>query len=74
MKTRTMEPTRGRFGISYCYRCSWLSDLAVWYIQMAQAGFVYTPQSVGDDTVTCLYCNLALGGWDKEDDPMYVSS
>lgn len=39
--------------------------------KMAQAGFVYTPQSVGDDTVTCLYCNLALGGWDKGDDPIH---
>lgn len=43
-------------------------------LKMAQAGFVYTPQSAGDDTVTCLYCNLALGGWDKDDDPMCVSS
>ncbi|KAI5990123.1 hypothetical protein EDD15DRAFT_2161271 [Pisolithus albus] len=38
--------------------------------KMARAGFVYTPQGAGDDTVTCLYCNLALGGWDKDDDPM----
>lgn len=39
---------------------------------MAQAGFVYTPQDVGDDTVTCLYCNLSLGGWETEDDPVYA--
>ena len=39
---------------------------------MAQAGFVYTPQSAGDDTVTCLYCNLSLSGWEKQDDPMCV--
>lgn len=38
---------------------------------MAQAGFVYTPQAAGDDTVTCLYCNLSLGGWEEEDDPAY---
>lgn len=38
---------------------------------MAQAGFVYTPQDAGDDTVTCLYCNLSLGGWEAEDDPEY---
>ncbi|EIW82166.1 inhibitor of apoptosis repeat-containing protein, partial [Coniophora puteana RWD-64-598 SS2] len=37
---------------------------------MAQAGFVYTPQSSEDDTVTCLYCNLSLGGWDDGDSPM----
>lgn len=40
---------------------------------MAQAGFVYTPQAAGDDTVTCLYCNLSLGGWETEDDPVYGS-
>lgn len=40
---------------------------------MAQAGFVYTPQAAGDDTVTCLYCNLSLGGWEKQDDPVYDS-
>ncbi|KAI6025186.1 major facilitator superfamily domain-containing protein [Pisolithus microcarpus] len=39
--------------------------------KMARAGFVYTPQGAGDDTVTCLYCNLALGGWDKDDDPIH---
>ncbi|KIJ61500.1 hypothetical protein HYDPIDRAFT_71293, partial [Hydnomerulius pinastri MD-312] len=38
--------------------------------KMAQAGFVYTPQAAGDDTATCVYCNLSLGGWDKDDDPM----
>ncbi|KAI5990104.1 hypothetical protein EDD15DRAFT_1179176 [Pisolithus albus] len=39
--------------------------------KMARAGFVYTPQGAGDDTVTCLYCNLALGGRDKDDDPIH---
>ncbi|KAF8551432.1 inhibitor of apoptosis repeat-containing protein [Imleria badia] len=42
-------------------------------VKMAQAGFVYTPQAAGDDTVTCLYCNLSLGGWETEDDPVYGS-
>ncbi|KAL5514491.1 hypothetical protein ACEPAG_2580 [Sanghuangporus baumii] len=37
--------------------------------KMAKAGFVYTPQSQGDDTATCFYCNLSLSGWDPEDDP-----
>ncbi|KAG1906128.1 uncharacterized protein F5891DRAFT_942184 [Suillus fuscotomentosus] len=41
--------------------------------KMAQGGFVYTPQTKGDDTVTCLYCNLSLGGWDADDDPMWVN-
>lgn len=40
---------------------------------MARAGFVYTPQGAGDDTVVCLYCNLSLSGWEKEDDPLYGS-
>ncbi|EMD31913.1 hypothetical protein CERSUDRAFT_127086 [Gelatoporia subvermispora B] len=38
--------------------------------KMAKAGFVYTPQGEGDDTATCLYCNLSLSGWDEDDDPM----
>ncbi|OCB91761.1 hypothetical protein A7U60_g961 [Sanghuangporus baumii] len=37
--------------------------------KMAKAGFVYTPQSQGDDTATCFYCNLSLSGWDAGDDP-----
>lgn len=39
---------------------------------MAKAGFVYTPQERGDDTATCFYCDLALSGWDEDDDPLYV--
>jgi hypothetical protein len=35
---------------------------------------VYTPQETGDDTATCLYCNVSLSGWDDDDDPLYVSS
>ncbi|KAF8887324.1 hypothetical protein BD779DRAFT_1672781 [Infundibulicybe gibba] len=38
--------------------------------KMARAGFVYTPQHPGDDLATCLYCNISLSGWDKDDDPM----
>ena len=41
---------------------------------MAKAGFVYTPQSAGDDTATCFYCELALSGWEEGDDPLYVVS
>ena len=37
--------------------------------KMAKAGFVYTPQVEHDDTATCFYCNLALSGWDVDDDP-----
>lgn len=40
---------------------------------MAKAGFVYTPQQIGDDTATCFYCDLALSGWDEDDDPEYVT-
>ncbi|OAX40461.1 inhibitor of apoptosis repeat-containing protein [Rhizopogon vinicolor AM-OR11-026] len=41
--------------------------------KVARAGFVYTPHSKGDDTVTCLYCEAALGNWHEDDDPMYVN-
>ncbi|THH32548.1 hypothetical protein EUX98_g1636 [Antrodiella citrinella] len=37
---------------------------------MAKAGFVYTPQTAGDDTATCFYCGISLSGWDDDDDPM----
>ncbi|KAG6816276.1 hypothetical protein H0H87_007313 [Tephrocybe sp. NHM501043] len=37
--------------------------------KMARAGFVYTPSHPGDDLATCLYCYIALGGWEPEDDP-----
>ena len=39
-------------------------------VQMAKAGFVYTPQTSGDDTATCFYCDLTLSGWDEDDDPV----
>ncbi|KAJ7089840.1 hypothetical protein B0H15DRAFT_939121 [Mycena belliarum] len=38
--------------------------------KMAHAGFVFTPTETGDDTGTCLYCEIALGNWDEDDDPM----
>ena len=43
-------------------------------VQMAKAGFVYTPQTSGDDTATCFYCDLSLSGWDAGDNPLYVSA
>ncbi len=39
---------------------------------MAKARFVYTPQQSGDDTATSFYCDLALSGWDEDDDPLCV--
>jgi hypothetical protein len=41
---------------------------------MAHAGFVFTPAEAGDDTGACLYCHVALGNWDEDDDPMYVQT
>ncbi|KAJ7102974.1 hypothetical protein C8R43DRAFT_1092239 [Mycena crocata] len=41
--------------------------------KMAHAGFVFTPTEAGDDTGACLYCNIALGNWDDDDDPMYAA-
>ncbi|KAI0305150.1 inhibitor of apoptosis repeat-containing protein [Multifurca ochricompacta] len=38
--------------------------------KMAKAGFVFTPQTPGDDTGTCLYCRVSLSGWDEDDDPL----
>ena len=66
MPSRTTVPTQR--GCVY-YSLSlilYLMDTA----QMAQAGFVYTPQTPGDDTASCLYCNISLSGWELEDEPM----
>ncbi|GJJ10503.1 hypothetical protein Clacol_004729 [Clathrus columnatus] len=39
---------------------------------MAQAGFIFTPASSSkkDDTCSCIYCGIELGGWQLDDDPM----
>ncbi|KAG7094252.1 hypothetical protein E1B28_007857 [Marasmius oreades] len=36
---------------------------------MARAGFIYVPTEQGDDAVECMYCDVSLSGWNKEDDP-----
>jgi hypothetical protein len=40
------------------------------FLEMAKAGFAFTPQTPGDDTGTCLYCRISLSGWDEDDDPL----
>jgi Inhibitor of Apoptosis domain len=39
-------------------------------LQMTKASFAFTPQILGDDTGTCLYCRVSLNGWDEDDDPL----
>ena len=41
-------------------------------IQIAGAGFLFTPHEPGDDTAKCFYCGIELSGWDPDDDPVYV--
>lgn len=41
-------------------------------MQMARAGFVFTPSQDDVDLATCLFCKVALSGWDEDDDPLYV--
>jgi hypothetical protein len=48
----------------------WSAHCNLTILQMAKAGFVFTPQTPGDDTGTCLYCGVSLGGWDEDDDPL----
>ncbi|KAK1834269.1 hypothetical protein QBC39DRAFT_300943 [Podospora conica] len=38
--------------------------------QLAEAGWKYTPTLESDDTVSCAYCPLALGGWESGDKPI----
>ncbi|EKD19651.1 uncharacterized protein L3040_002006 [Drepanopeziza brunnea f. sp. 'multigermtubi'] len=38
--------------------------------QMVDAGWKYTPTPEYDDMATCVYCALALDGWENSDKPM----
>lgn len=38
--------------------------------QLAEAGWKYTPTPESDDMATCVYCHLALDGWEPSDKPM----
>ena len=40
------------------------------HLQLADAGFHFTPTEDEPDSATCIYCNKGLGGWEKGDDPM----
>ncbi|OLL24679.1 Protein bir1 [Neolecta irregularis DAH-3] len=37
--------------------------------KMAQAGLYFTPTPTSDDFVCCVYCELGLDGWERQDDP-----
>ena len=39
--------------------------------RLADAGWKYTPSVESKDMATCVYCQLALDGWEPKDDPMY---
>ncbi|CAM1511643.1 Fc.00g091560.m01.CDS01 [Cosmosporella sp. VM-42] len=38
--------------------------------QLVDAGWKYTPTSDSDDMATCVYCQLALDGWEPGDKPL----
>ncbi|KAH7160957.1 hypothetical protein EDB81DRAFT_332977 [Dactylonectria macrodidyma] len=38
--------------------------------QLVDAGWKYTPTSDSDDMATCVYCQLALDGWEPADKPL----
>lgn len=38
--------------------------------RMAQAGFYYSPNQMGEDYGLCAYCGLGLDGWEPSDDPI----
>ncbi|PHH60002.1 hypothetical protein CDD81_2206 [Ophiocordyceps australis] len=37
--------------------------------QLAEAGWKFTPTPESDDMATCVYCDLALDGWERGDKP-----
>ncbi|KAL1843053.1 hypothetical protein VTJ49DRAFT_3188 [Mycothermus thermophilus] len=38
--------------------------------KLVEGGWKYTPSTEADDMTTCAYCNLALEGWESDDDPI----
>jgi len=55
-------------------RCApYLLSLAICSVavQIAGAGFLFTPHEPGDDTAKCFYCGIELSGWDPDDNPVY---
>lgn len=39
--------------------------------KLAEAGFYFTPTEEEEDNAKCIYCEKALGGWEKGDDPVH---
>ena len=39
--------------------------------KLAEAGFIFTPTTEEPDNAKCIYCDKALGGWEKSDDPVH---
>lgn len=37
---------------------------------LSHAGFIYSPRSIEDDRVRCMYCQCALDYWEEDDDPI----
>ncbi|KAF9466172.1 inhibitor of apoptosis repeat-containing protein [Collybia nuda] len=69
--SKNMEQARfGTFQVGNGWIHDQVEDHGANSRKMARAGFVWTPQYVNDDLATCLYCEVSLGGWDAEDDPM----
>ena len=59
----------GAHSTKVCHISNYLLVPDLLFLQMAKAGFVFTPQTPGDDTGTCLYCGVSLSGWDEDDNP-----
>lgn len=47
-----------------------VEDVSSNQVQLAQAGFSFTPTSSCPDNVTCYVCGSCLDGWEDTDDPI----
>ena len=47
-----------------------VGNKANWVSQLVEGGWKYTPSLEADDMTTCAYCNLALEGWESDDNPL----
>ena len=64
------SPSHGANPTNVCFYLYFFFGTHFIFYQMARAGFVYTPQLPGDDVATCIHCDIALSGWDDDDDPI----
>lgn len=68
MSTRMVEARKATFGDLWPHegKKGWKCKTK----QLVEAGWIYKPTYDGDDFAECIYCTLALDGWEPADKPL----